>query len=163
MSTFPDPYSKCLLESNISELFPSLMGCLLTCHGLPPLALHLSPTSWGLVDHLLSQTLVRHHAWHVRHPTLLQGQRRTTVSESSIYYKAIHSNSWLVHSYWLLLAEKETAKLWIGSWICEAKDGTLGRGLSASRNLIRWSATDGRLLIGWSGGSHCHLKERHTV
>lgn len=28
MSTFPDPYSKCLLESNISELFPSLCGML---------------------------------------------------------------------------------------------------------------------------------------
>lgn len=86
-----------ILNAYLSQIlvnsFHLSVGCLLTCHGLPPLALHLSPTSWGLVDHLLSQTLVRHHAWHVRHPTLLQGQRHTTVSESSIYYKVIHSNS----------------------------------------------------------------------
>lgn len=65
----------------------------------------------------------------------------------------------LMHSYWLLLAEEKTAKLWIGSWVREAEDGTLRRCLSTLCDLVGWSAANWRLLVGWYGCSHRHLEE----
>lgn len=64
-------------------LCPLLLGCLLTWQGLPPLALHLGPASWWRVHQLLAQTLVRYHAGHVRHPTLLRGHKDRTATWTS--------------------------------------------------------------------------------
>lgn len=71
----------------------------------------------------------------------------------------LKGQTFLMHSYWLLLAEEKTAKLWIGSWVREAEDGTLRRCLSTLCDLVGWSAANWRLLVGWYGCSHCHLKE----
>lgn len=61
-------------------------------------------------------------------------------------------------SYRLLLAEEKTAELRIGSWVWQAEYGTLSLGLPTLCDLVGWSSADGRLLIGWPGCSHRHLK-----
>lgn len=66
-------------------------------------------------------------------------------------------------SYWLLLAEEETAQLWIGSWVWKAEHGTLGWGLSTLSDLVGRSSCDRRLLIRCAGCSHRHLDEKQRV
>lgn len=153
----------CPHESKVSELLPPLWGVLADLPRAastgpafePPLLVPDGPTAALNPGETSCLTCETHH------PAARTQRQKSHVN----LYKNTETFtagrfSHLLHSYWLLLTEQKTAKLWIGSWVWEAEYGTLGLGLSALCDLVGWSAADRRLLIGWSSCSHRHLQER---
>lgn len=156
---------KHFLESNVSEVLPPLCGVLADL-------LRAASTGPAFEPHLLvlggpTAALNLGEAsclsYETPHPAARTKRQMRTINlckPSEEHLLQIKQPS--LHSYWLLLAEKKTAKLGIGSWVGEAKNGTLGWGLSTLRNLIGRSPADWWLLTSRSSCSHAHLKEGQT-
>lgn len=150
-----------LPESHVSELPPSLWGVLADLPMAastgpafgPPLLVPDGPTA------ALNPGETSCLACETPHPAAETQKQKSHVNFYKISQQSSYCMRHLLHSYWLLLAEKKTAELRIGSWVCEAEYRTLGLGLSALCDLVGWSTADWRLLVGWSSCSHRHLKE----